>query len=313
MKVIEIYSQRLARADKSGIADVFQYDEIPKNVLYQISQILSEVIGEYSLQHYGGRRENNNNEAWDAIIKALVRERGDPYLHQSDSAKQSCLNLLSSEHNLIDHLDLIDLAFRYVENGLSGREDYNMRAHGATLSADDAIKELNFRLSEGGVGYQFAGGQITRVDSQYLHSEVVVETLKLLNQSGFEGPEHEFREAHSHYRSGNLREAVSNAGHAFESTMKSICVAKKWEYERGARASDLLKILKTNGLFPNYLDNSFDQLLAVLKSGLPELRNNSGGHGAGPEPLKVPQHVASYAIHLAATNIVFLVECMKAI
>jgi hypothetical protein len=70
-------------------------------------------------------------------------------------------------------------------------------------------------------------------------------------------------------------------------------------------------VLKHNHLFPEYLDNSFDQLLAVLKTGLPEVRNNEGSYGQGSVPKTVPAHVAAYAIHLAASNIVFLVESMK--
>ena len=66
-----------------------------------------------------------------------------------------------------------------------------------------------------------------------------------------------------------------------ESTMKAICAALKRDYEPKARASDLLRGLRNHGLFPDYLDNSFDQLLAVLRSGLPEVRNNEGGHGQG--------------------------------
>ena len=61
--------------------------------------------------------------------------------------------------------------------------------------------------------------------------------------------------------------------------MKAICDAKGWEYEKGARATDLIKILKGNGLFPDFADQSFDQLIATLKSGLPVVRNRTGGQG----------------------------------
>ena len=102
-----------------------------------------------------------------------------------------------------------------------------------------------------------------------------------------------------------------DAGASFESTMKCICDTLGWKYEKGARASDLIKVIKEHRLFPDYLDRSFDQLLAILKSGLPEIRNNEGSHGQGSVPKRAPTHGAAYALHLAATNIVFLVECMK--
>jgi hypothetical protein len=70
--------------------------------------------------------------------------------------------------------------------------------------------------------------------------------------------------------------------------------------------------LKSNRLFPDYLDTSFDQLLATLASGLPQVRNNAGGHGQGAMPRPIPAYVAAYALHLAATNIVFLVDAALA-
>ena len=68
--------------------------------------------------------------------------------------------------------------------------------------------------------------------------------------------------------------------------MKVICDLKNWPYEKGARASDLIKVLRREGLFPEFAEQSFDQLVATLKSGLPSLRNEAGGHGQGAEPVR---------------------------
>jgi hypothetical protein len=67
-----------------------------------------------------------------------------------------------------------------------------------------------------------------------------------------------------------------------------------------------------NGLLPDYLGQSFDQLIATLQSGLPKVRNEVAGHGQGATPRETPGYVAGYALHLAAVNIVLLVEAMKA-
>jgi hypothetical protein len=48
-----------------------------------------------------------------------------------------------------------------------------------------------------------------------------------------------------------------------------------------------------------------------LKSGLPTLRNETGGHGQGATPVAVPEYVASYALSLAASKIRFLIEAFK--
>ena len=154
-------------------------------------------------------------------------------------------------------------------------------------------------------------GKIIRVDSELIHSEVVKPALRYLNEPGFEGPLDEFMRAQGHYRSGEIEDAITDANNAFESTLKVICDKREWKYPSGARASDLLNIVRNEGLFPSYLDNSFNQFYATLKSGLPKLRGEEGAHGQGPEPRRTPEYMGSYALHLAAANILFLVEAYK--
>ena len=62
---------------------------------------------------------------------------------------------------------------------------------------------------------------------------------------------------------------------------------------------------------PSYLDNSFDQLAATLKSGLPRVRAEEGAHGQGSVPRETPVYVAGYALNLAAANILFLAQAHK--
>ncbi len=134
----------------------------------------------------------------------------------------------------------------------------------------------------------------------------MIPALRVLNLPGFEGPEEEFLDAHRHYRNGDYEESVTAAGKAFESTLKAICTRKGWTYSPDHRASDLLKTVRSKGLWPDYLDSSFDQLLATLSSGLPRLRNNQGAHGQGASVRKTPEYIASYAINLCAVKIQFV-------
>ena len=94
----------------------------------------------------------------------------------------------------------------------------------------------------------------------------------------------EFMSAYAHYRDGQMKDAITDANNAFESTLKTICDQRGWQFSQGSRSSDLLKIVRNNGLLPNYLDKSFDQLLATLKSGLPKVRDEEGAHGQGATP-----------------------------
>ena len=151
------------------------------------------------------------------------------------------------------------------------------------------------------------------MDSQFLHAEVVEPAVSLLSDEGFTGALDEFLKAHKHYREGNNKEAISSALNAFESVMKTICEYRGWECDaQKATASALIKTLLDNNLIPSKMQSHFTGLRATLEGGVPTIRNNFAGHGQGSEPVEVPAYFASYALHLTASNIVFLVEAHKA-
>jgi hypothetical protein len=141
-----------------------------------------------------------------------------------------------------------------------------------------------------------------------MHQEVIKPALNLLKGKNFAGAQDEFLTAHQHYRAGEYEQSIVWAARAFESTLKGVCVTRGWPFEKGARATDLLKIVRSQGLWPDYLDASFDQLIATLASGLPKVRNDAGGHGQGPDPRTVPRFVAAYALNLAAAKMTLVVE-----
>lgn len=217
-----------------------------------------------------------------------------------------------AEYEIDDWLSVVEYCFVCVDQ-IRNWHPQTRTLKGITQDPEDAIDELNVRFRQAGFGYQFEAGQIVRVDSQYLHSEVVKPALALLSDPRFAGAQEEFLAAHAHYRAGEFEDAIVDANRAFESTMKAICNVKGngREYHSGARASDLIKVIRRNGLLPDYLDQSFDQLIATLQSGLPRVRNEAGGHGQGAAPRETPGYIAGYALHLAAANVVLLVEAMK--
>lgn len=254
---------------------------------------------------------NCNNEAWEYIHDTLCRERGVDSLCRRKNHKEDCLEFLRGSSSTDDCLDLVELSFFYLEAITSKYDSYERKARGIQQEASSAIDELNIRFREAGVGYQFTSGKIIRVDSDLIHAEVVKPALQFLSDPRFSGPQQEFLDAHAHYRAGECKDAITDALNAFESTLKTICDLKGWTYNKGARASDLIKLIRSNGLLPDYLDNSFDQLIGTLKSGLPKVRNEEGAHGQGSDPKRVPDFVAAYALHLAAAKVVMLVEAFR--
>lgn len=312
MPVYDIHSRRAQRAEGAD-PEVYQYDNFSEEFRTQIKFILEGAIGDYYVPSaYGMRRAPpHNNAGWNHIRHVLCREWGRQSLVNA-SGKEDLTGFLYQCDQTSEMIDLLDLAFRYIDGPIRRiPEGYERRQKGIRQSAGDAIEELNIRFREAAIGYQFEGGQIIRVDSQYVHAEVTIPALTLLADPRFAGPQEEFLSAHTHYRVGEHRDAVTDANNAFESTMKTICEIKGWDYPNGATASVLLRTLRDNGLLPNYLDNAFDQLAATLQSGLPQVRNEEGAHGQGSEPRETPDYVAAYALHLAAAKIVFMVEAMK--
>jgi len=307
MGTFDLFSKRQADAAKSGRVDVYQYSDIPSNLRVQVQQIALEGMGNVGARGDGFYRADEDNDWWMQIERVYLREKGlDAIAHERFAGARVLTFMRNcSTQEWLDFLELIAIGIRVVGNGdnLHFRQKW-----GVSATAENAVDEINYRLRQAGVGFQVEGDHLIRVDSQFVHAEVVKPALALLSGRGFEGPRQEFLSAHQHYRAGEHRQAVAMAANALESTFKAIFEQKGWEYNKGARISDLVKVARARGLWPDYLDASFDQLLATLQSGLPKIRDNDASHGQGAKPKDVPAYIAAYALHLAASKIVFIAE-----
>jgi AbiJ N-terminal domain 4 len=314
MPLFATYSRRKRRAEQGG-PEITQYDQAPNPLRIQVRHILDSALGRWefsSSPSYFGKPPAENNSDIQRLHNRLIREKAARFLfNEQADPKRDILDAVSCGlDNVEDWLDVVELCFVYIsclrQLTQGKRED-----RGITQDPESALDELNVRFREAGFGYQFEEGRIIRIDSQLLHSDVVKPALVLLADSRFAGPQEEFLSAHAHYRAGEHQDAILDANRAFESTMKAICKIKRWEYQQGDRASELIKLIRKKNLLPKYLDRSFDQLIATLQSGLPQVRNTEAAHGQGAAPRKTPGYIAGYALHLAAANIVLLVEALK--
>ena len=215
------------------------------------------------------------------IHDQFAKERGVFNLGGERKFDSRCENYFLNCKSVEIALDLVELTFLYIYKVAREYSSTDQETYGIKVTANGAIKELNERFRRAAVGYRFENGKIFRIDSELIHSEIVKPALQYLHTPGFEGPCDEFMSAYAHYRAGQIKDAITDANNAFESTLKTICDQRSWQYSQSSRSSDLLKIVRDNGLLPDYLDNSFDQLLATLKSGLPKVRNEEGAHGQG--------------------------------
>ena len=295
--------------EKRKPPQVYQYDNLPRKFRVQVVHIWTSALG--VPQYDGWGHAPPQNQWWRRVHDTLARELGIfalvPSLANSPNHMEQCVSFVL-ESNVDEALSIIQLSFNVIEDVNLVTPKYDLRNIGVSQDSDDAITELNARFMEHGIGYRYAAGRIIRADSEYLHAEVVQPALALLHATKFAGPLDEFLKAHEHYRKGNTKEAINEALKAFESTMKAICNERGLHYQQDAAAKHLIEVMIAGGLIPKHLTNHLSGLRAALEGGLPTLRNKQGAHGQGGTPLEVPRHVAGYALHLAASNIVFLLE-----
>ena len=216
------------------------------------------------------------------------------------------MNFFLQEAEVDKSLDVVELTFWVIDRHT--RHLGYIPGRNSSAIADDAIRELNDRFKEHGVGYCFENGRIVRIDSQLVHAEVVKPALALLSGEEYAGVQQEYLQAHEHYRAGKTKEALNECLKSFESMMKSVCDQKGWSYSENATAKKLIDTCFDNGLVPTFWTQHFSSLRSLLQSGVPTGRNRLSGHGQGAIPTSVPMHVVGYVLHMTAAAIVFLKE-----
>lgn len=304
MPIFDLYSKRQRRL-KGEVSDVYIYDEVPQKLRVQIVHIIRDITGEPDLYYHA-----STNEIYEFIHNALCQEYGVFNLtNNSTTDCESIFNFLLNTKDVEQVLDTIELTFRVIA---AFARERGFSAHEAKITIGDGIAELNERFKEHGIGFRYESGEIVRVDSEYLHAEAVKPTLTILREKNYQGANEEFLKAHEHYRHGRHKECLVETLKAFESTMKAICEKRKWTFKQNDTAKNLIDICLKNNLIPPYMQSEFTALRSLLESGVPTLRNKLGGHGQGSQPTVVPEFIARYALHLTATNILFLADAERA-
>lgn len=170
-------------------------------------------------------------------------------------------------------------------------------------TADAAAKDLNVLLAINGSPWRFIAGEAVLIDSSYLHDEVVAKTAELLGIAKAAGPLQEFQAALSALQAGESKRAVVEAHKSVESVMKFVLGT----HEHLTFGRLLAEILKS-GLLPEYYEE-FLHHFEMLALGAVKARNRPGtGHGQGPDAVEIPRSLAQFAIHLAGSIEVFLLE-----
>ena len=255
-------------------------------------------------------------QAFGKIEELLSREYGRFHLGMTaialqQSADDRVIGFLLKEPDHERVLDVVEVSFRLLSS--FRRTSFEWQSRVSQDDFDSAVSELNARFREHGVGYQYESGEIIRGDSQLIHAQVVKPALALLTASEYAGANAEFLKAFEHYRKGDTKECLNECLKAFESTMKAICTKRKWAFKPNDTASTLIDVCLKNNLIPPLIQSHIGGVRAALESGIPTIRNRLSGHGQGSQVVDVPEHYASYMLHLTATTTKFLVESEKAL
>ncbi|MGS3181179.1 STM4504/CBY_0614 family protein [Aeromonas dhakensis] len=303
MAIHDIYSKRQKRL-RGEFSDVYQYDFIPQKPRVQICKIYNSFFS-YNPQLM--------NLSFEAVYEILTTEYGvdnlncdyhDIEIHCNKSEESQRLISFAKRYAETDcFLDVLELLLTFIS------EQKELGSYSG-LDLSEVVEEINIRFRENSVGYQFDLDSLTiiRVDSQFIHSEVVKPVLTLLNADpAYAGALDEFMLAHEHYRHQNFKDAILNCGKSFESMLKAIHEKRGWAYDKHKdTANKLILSCVEKGLFPSFQQDQLMQVRKILECGVPTIRNKTAGHGQGHEVIEVPEHLVSYMIHLTATNLLFL-------
>lgn len=299
LSVFDLFSKRQKKL-RGELPDVYQYTKIPHKLRVQIIHIVDDTLG----------GENNNEVAkiYKEIHRIFCKEYGTFFLtNKYDSDREAIFNFFLKEENYEYCLDIIEVCFKAIYFIVKESPHH---FYSSKQEPDNAINELNIRFKEFGVGYQFEQGELIKVDSQFIHSEVVKPLLELLGKDkDYKGASAEFLTAHEHYRHQRYKECLNECLKAFESVMKAIHQKHSWSFNKSDNSKKLVNSCLTHSLIPQYLQTQFCSISTLLESGAATIRNKEGGHGQGTEVKEVPEYLASYALHLTASNLLFLIKC----
>ena len=290
----ELFSRRYR--DKSGDPEVYIYNNFSQEFRNQCFHIVRDFINEM-------QKTTSVNVA-EFICKKFAREKGlkyiEGYRYINDLDAISKYFDRSSNEDFFDFVDFIFTNFVGSQKLIDGYRHYSNEPF--VCAAD----ELNLRFKQHSLGYEFTNGEIIPKTNEVIHQQIIKPALKVLTDERFRGAEEEYLLAFEHFKTGNNKDAILNAGKAFESTIKTICKELEYKYEYTSSAKKLVETLKSNGFYPSYLDSCLNNLCGLLVEGAPVVRNKESGHGQGASVKSTADEYVEYVLNTVASNIVFL-------
>lgn len=169
--------------------------------------------------------------------------------------------------------------------------------------ANECEREMNDLLAMNRSPWRFVNGEAILVDSEYLHQEVQARTLRLLKEGRAFGALEEYHGAIQDLQTGETKDSVIKAHKSVESVMK-VVLGRDENATFGTLLADLIK----SDILPDYYEE-FLKHFEKLALGAVKERNLPGrGHGQGTTIKPVPRSLAEFAINLAGSINLFLIQ-----
>jgi len=282
------------KREAKGSLDPFTYSNIPIKVRNQILQIFDEAIA---------IAEKSQESAYQSMSDFMRKELGVERLAVAYYRHEEFCKWFRSCSDTDSVVDAVELVCRMISIYKEQASYVNSRE-----SLKECITEINDRLFEASLGFQYESGDIIQTDSKFLHTEAVLPAIHLLADAAFKSANDEFMSAHKAFREADYDGAIVECCKALESTLKVIAADRKWAGYETAPLKKLLQLAFDNELIPRFLESEFSGLRSILESGVGTVRNKAGGHGAGEKSSPATRHLAAFQLHQTAAAIVLLVE-----
>ena len=293
-----VYDTYSKRTDSAKWLQIEQYNKVPKPLCNQIVRILGRTI------EFAG---------WKSLWLAFCEERGEPedeeIVHHGydeewseDQKNHQSLCYKKIRGGVMeDVFDLVDIAFQMTCHKIQDGQNHGIDWQEQEEAYEGSVEELNIRFKEARVGYRLVNNRIER---NIISLDMALPAMDLLRGEDFKDTMSDFSLAHKHYQNKDYKDCTLSANRSFESLLKTLCKQQNLEFNSNGQIGDLVKIL-CNHLFSN---NKFNEKMSQTFKALPTVRAHYGGHGLAEEI----DYMARYALHLAATNILFFMQAVEA-
>ena len=169
--------------------------------------------------------------------------------------------------------------------------------------AKECEEELNDLFMVNDSPWRIVNGTALLVDSEFLHTAVRAKSLKLLKDSGSMGALEEYQAAIKDLQSGEVKDAIIKAHKSVESVMKTVLGVSE-HITFGALLTRLIK----SGIIPEYYDEFLKHFEKLMLGSVKERNLPGRGHGQGTEATVIPRSLAEFAVNLAGTVNLFILQ-----